>query len=70
MQICAALGIGKRADSKAIGWVELFHQEFTACLHNLGQLEEACCRQQALDVIFFQFQSALMGGNAINEGAS
>lgn len=40
-QVHASLRISKRADSQAVGWVELFHQEVTANLNNLRQLQKA-----------------------------
>lgn len=65
MQICAALSIGKRSDSKTIGRVELLHQELAAGLHNVGELEKACCGQQALDVILLQLKPALGRGSPL-----
>lgn len=58
MQICAALGVGKRPNPKAIGRVELFHQKLAAGFHHLGELEKACRGQQALDVLFLQLKPA------------
>lgn len=40
-QVHASLRIGKRADSQAVGRVELLHEEVTANLNDLRELQKA-----------------------------
>jgi hypothetical protein len=65
MQICAALGIREGPNPQAVGRVELLHQELAAGFHHLGELEQAGCGQQALDVVFLQLKSALREGDSL-----
>lgn len=58
LQVVATLGVGVRSDAQAVGRVELLHEEGAACLDHRGQLEEAGGREQRLDGVLPQLQSA------------
>lgn len=55
-EVHAALGVGEGAYTQAVGGMQLFHQEVAADLDDLRELEEASCRQQALDGLLFQLK--------------
>lgn len=55
-QVHAALGVRERANTQAVGRMQLFHQEVAADLDDLRELEEASRRQQALDGLLFQLK--------------
>lgn len=58
LQVVATLGVGVRSDAKAVGRVELLHQEGAARLDHGGQLEQAGGREQRLDGVLPQLQAA------------
>lgn len=51
-ELRAALGIPEGADPQAVGRVQLLHEEITAHLNNLGELQEARSSQQTLYSVF------------------
>lgn len=55
-QVHAALGVCKGAYTQTVGGMQLFHQEVTADLDDLRELEQASRRQQALDGLLFQLK--------------
>lgn len=57
-EVRASLRIGKGADPKAVGRMELLHEEVAAHLNDLGELKQACRSQQALNGLLFELQDA------------
>ena len=64
-EVGAALRVGKLTDAEAIGGVQLLHEEGTAGLHHLRQLDQARRRQQALHCVLLQLNATYINKHGI-----